>query len=67
MKSSKYVQNERLRIEMNAVKETVANKEIQKIFWINTDHQLADCLTKNGVNSKSLIDVINHCVIKIKE
>ena len=67
MNSNKYVQNKRLRIEMNAVKETVANKEIQKMIWINNDHQLADCLTKNGVNSKSLINVINHGVIKIKE
>ena len=47
IKSSKYVQNKRLRIDIAAVKES-----------INTKQQLADPRTKSGANMKLLLNMI---------
>ena len=51
LKSSKYVNEKRLRIDIAALKEYVINKDINNIKWINSSEQLADILTKSTANS----------------
>ena len=49
----------RLRIDIGAIKEMVEKKEIEAIAWIPAKYQLADCLTKRGASTKSLLQTIN--------
>ena len=42
------VSNQRLRIDIAAVKEMVKREEIERIEWIGSKQQLADGLTKAG-------------------
>ena len=57
-KTTNLLDEKRLHVEMNALREMVDNKTIQ-IEWISTDKQLADVLTKHGVNKKKLTDVLS--------
>ena len=58
VKSSKYVQNKRLRIDIAAVKESINHSEIKNIEWINKKRHLADPLTKSGDNSNLLLKTL---------
>ena len=58
IQSNKNVQNKRLRIDIGAIKETLMKQEIHKIKWINSTQQLADVLTKSGVNTSLLMNVL---------
>ena len=58
LKSSKYVSDKRLRIDIGALKQLIANKDIDTIHWVRTREQLADALTKNGVFMGKLVDVV---------
>ena len=40
----------RLKIDMAIVKEMINNNELQKLFHVKSADQVADCLTKKGVN-----------------
>ena len=55
VKSSKYVQNKQLGIDIAAVKESINHNEIKNIEWINTKRQLADPLTKSGANTNFVV------------
>ena len=55
LKSTKFVTDKRLRIDISSVKGMISNKEIKKIEWIPTNKQLANCLTKQGSTSDELI------------
>lgn len=44
---------------MASLKELLKSKQIKEIDWVNTKDQLADVLTKNGVNKKLLTNLIN--------
>jgi hypothetical protein len=56
--SSKQVMKGRLRIDIGAIKEMVEKKEIDSVSWIPAKHQLADCLTKRGASTRTLIETI---------
>ena len=58
IKSSKYVENKRLRIDIAAVKESISQNEIDNVELINTKQQLADPLTKSSANTKLLLNTI---------
>ena len=58
IKSSKYVQNKRLGIDVAAVKESISRNEIENVEWINTKQQLPYPLTKSGAKRKSLLNTI---------
>ena len=51
----KNVFDKRLRIDIGALKEMLHKKEIDKIHWIKTEHQLEDSLTKIGRDVSPLI------------
>ena len=61
LKSSKYVSDKRLRIEIGIVKEMVENKQIGKIRWIKSKKQIADILTKKGVSVNLMKAVLSEC------
>ena len=46
LKSSKYVNEKQLRIDIAALKECLSKNQIQITTWINSKDQLADVLTK---------------------
>jgi len=50
----------RLRIDIGTIKEMVENKEIKSVSWIPAKYQLADCLTKRGASTRTLLDTINN-------
>ena len=54
LKSSKFVLEKRLRIELSAIKEMIENGQLKDIQWCDTTKQLADCLTKCGASSLTL-------------
>ena len=59
IKSDKLSQDERLRIDIAAIKEM--NKTvIQDIRWIQSTVQLANCLAKRGADRKSLVELLKN-------
>ena len=55
--STTAVKEKRLRIEISMLRETISKKEFE-LKWINTGHQLADCLTKKGSDPRKLVERI---------
>ena len=51
----KVISDVRLRVEMQIVREMIDRKELD-MHWVNTEIQLADCLTKYGASSHKLIN-----------
>ncbi|KAL5012987.1 hypothetical protein ScPMuIL_011538 [Solemya velum] len=48
IKSTKFVADKRLRLEISNIKELLKTKQVREVCWTNTKEQLADCLTKKG-------------------
>ena len=46
--SMKLTNDKRLRVDLATIKEMMEKKELCKVQWIPTSHQLSDCLTKKG-------------------
>ena len=57
--STKQMMKGRLRIDIGAIKEMIENKEVEAVAWIPAKYQLADCLTKRGASTRSLLQTIN--------
>ena len=55
LKSTKFVTDKRLPIDISTVEEMISNKQIKKVEWIPTNKQLANCLTKQGFTSDELL------------
>ena len=51
LKTSKHVTEKRLRVDIAALKEQLADHVKNEIKWVGTKQQLADCLTKKGVST----------------
>ena len=49
------IQDRRLHIDIAILQEMLKNKEIFKIEWVDSSHQLADSLTKAGASSAKLL------------
>ena len=56
--SNKFVTEKRLRLEISGIKEMTERGTVINVQWVNTEKQLADCLTKKGASSKRLLKVI---------
>ena len=52
--SSTNVAERRLRREVSMVKQALKQKEIEQLIWIPGQHQIADVLTKKGVNPNNI-------------
>ena len=57
--STKQIANCRLRLEVNALNDMIERKEISKVIWVKSNEQLADCLTKRGVSTDGLKQIIS--------
>ena len=58
VKSTKMVDDKRLRLDIAALKESLENKELHSVHWCPGDQQLADVMTKRGVNSYKIMAVL---------
>ena len=55
MLSIRLVKDRWLHIDIPILQEMLKNKEIFKIEWVDSSHQLADSLTKAGASSTKLL------------
>lgn len=55
--STKNVNEKRLRIDLAALKELV-QEGCLSLKWVKSNLQLADCLTKKGVNTLTLLNIM---------
>ena len=58
LKSTSGVKSKRLRIEIAAMREMLERKEIENVEWVGTEQQVADILTKKGVNNKPIREYV---------
>ena len=63
--SSNNVEDKRTKIELCVLRGYLKNGDIKEMKWVDTDHQLADTLTKAGVNPDKLCEVVSG-VAKLK-
>ena len=54
------VKNRRLQIELSALREAITKSEIKEFRWVNGNHQVANLLTKSGVSSDKLLEILNN-------
>ena len=54
----KSVSERQLRIDIGMLKEMILRKEIQKIHWVDTKHQLTDVLTTCSASPKKITEVL---------
>lgn len=59
VKSTKYVADKRLRLEISSIKELMRSNQIKAVTWIEAKRQLADCLTKKGVSAFNLMKALS--------
>ena len=57
------LKDKRLLVDMSALREMNERNEC-KFFWIPTDQQIADSLTKAGASNKLLIEVLSKGTLK---
>ena len=58
LRSSKLVEDRRLRIDIAVLKDMISKGELSSVSWVDTISQLADCLTKKGVPTERLLKAI---------
>ena len=54
--SSRNVDDKRHKIDICALRGMLRKKEVHSVEWVESECQLADALTKNGVNATKLIN-----------
>lgn len=62
IKSTKFVADKRLRLEISNIKELLKTKQVREVCWTNTKEQLADCLTKKGASPFGLLKALSQGV-----
>jgi hypothetical protein len=65
IKSTKFVSDKRLRLEISSIKELIERKQIQHVQWSTSKEQLADCLTKKGASPYILLKAIGEGVWRV--
>ena len=65
VKSSKSVQDKRLRIEVASIKQMLERKEITSVQWVGTKDQIANCLTKGGASPYDLLNCLKYGEIPV--
>ena len=59
LSSAKSVDDRRLRIDIAVLQDMIQKKEIRTVSWVDSAHQLANCLTKRGASAEHLRAVIS--------
>ena len=57
--SSNNIEDKRMKIEICVLRKYLKSEDIKEIKWVDTTSQLADVLTKAGVNPDKLCNVVN--------
>ena len=55
--STRQFEEKLLRNSIAGMKELMQCGAVEKIQWVSTDKQLADCMTKKGKNASQLLDI----------
>ena len=55
----KNIEDKRLRIDVNILREMIDRKEITRFQWVESSTQIADCLTKQGSPTYRLQEILN--------
>ena len=55
----KNIEDKRLRIDVNILREMIDRKEITRFQWVESSTQIADCLTKQGSCTHRLQEILN--------
>ena len=58
--STKQCEDKKMQLDIAELQESLETGEITKIEWVPTGKMLADCLTKKGVNTDILCDVLEN-------
>ena len=66
VRSTKQVIEKRLRMELSSIKELIESGHINKVLWVDSEKQLANCLTKQGASSLTLIQSFEKGVLSVK-
>ena len=59
IRSTTSVDDKRLRRDISAIKQMLERGEVKTVHWVPGDQQLADVLTKRGVNGLKLLEVLH--------
>jgi hypothetical protein len=65
VKSTKFVADKRLRLEISSIKEMIQHRQIKALQWIDAKSQLADCLTKKGASSFLLMKALDEGMMRL--
>ena len=57
--SSHKVEEKRLRVDMAVFQDMMGRGEVSSVSWVDTEGQLANCLTKRGASAVRLMEVIS--------
>jgi len=57
LRSTSSVEDKRLRRDLSLIKQMIERKEVEAVQWVEGHYQLADALTKKGVNPAKLLKV----------
>ena len=57
--STSAVEEKRLRVDLASIRESIIRKEFQ-LKWVDTKHQLADILTKQGADANKLMQALQN-------
>ena len=66
VRSTKLVEDRRLRIEIAAIKECLLRKDVSEVRLCPSAEQLADCLTKKGADGRKLLSVLQQGSISLQ-
>ena len=58
LRSTKLVEDRRLRVEIAGIKQSLQREEVKDVRLCSSAEQLADCLTKKGVDGRKLLSVL---------
>ena len=65
VKSTKFVADKRLLLEISHIKELIQRRQIKQLQWLAARDQLEDCLTKKGASSFGLLKAIGDKILYI--
>ena len=63
--STNKVADYRLRVDISCLRDMLVRGEIEKIYWIDTKQQLADCLTKANASCNALVTTLRNNYINV--
>ena len=57
--SSNLIEDKRLRIDLAVIRDMLDKQELTEVVWVQSDQQLANCLTKRGSSNEELRSAVS--------